>query len=75
MSTWERLTCLQVLKGLSDEDWRTVKQLVVEVHSRELLAQVEALVTPHFDRVLVEQGANMQGSQLYLLYATPHCQQ
>jgi hypothetical protein len=74
VSTWERLACLQVLKGLCDEDWCKVKQLVVEVHSRELLAEVEALVRPHFDRVVVEQGANMHCSQLYLLYATPRCQ-
>jgi hypothetical protein len=62
--------CLQVLQGLTSEsDWARVRQLVVEVHSEELLVQVEALARQHFDLVEVDQDKHMQHTQLYMLHA------
>ena len=62
---------MQVLRGISPACWTNVKQLVVEVHSTELLEEVRALVVPHFDRVVVEKDSSLAASELYLLYATP----
>ena len=60
---------MQVLKGLGSEEWKRIKQLVVEVHSSELLVTVRVMVSPHFDRVSVEQDASLVGSELFLLRA------
>ncbi len=61
---------LDVLRGLSDEDWPKVRQIVAEVHD-------EADRVAQFDRILVDwgfvttwdQAVNMRGTGVWVVYA------
>ncbi|MGA9770154.1 MAG: FkbM family methyltransferase, partial [Blastocatellia bacterium] len=61
---------LEVLRGLSDEDWGKVKQIVMEVHdSDDRIASISALLKNHgFDFVL-DQDASFANTGLYHIYA------
>ena len=61
---------LAVLAGLGEEDWRKVRQVVLEVHDVEgRLAQVLALLERHGFAVAAEQDLELSGTALYNLYA------
>lgn len=61
---------VQVLEGVHDADWAVVRQAVIEVHSAELLVQVEGILKRRFSRVSVLQDKHMQGSELFIVYAS-----
>ena len=66
---------LDVLRGIRDEDWPRIDQVVLEVHSRELLEQVSALLAGRGyelaaeDVAVVEGGEGRQPVQVHMLYA------
>ncbi len=63
---------LAVLRGISDNDWPKIKQIIIEVHDiDERLAEVKRLLTQcaGFHVTAVEQDINLRGSTLYNIYA------
>ncbi len=69
---------LDVLSGLQEQDWAKVKQIVMEVDSRELLEQISALLKQYDFEFTVEEivrvDRQVAGSELnfYMLYAISH---
>ena len=59
-----------MLQGLEAEDWPCIRQIVAEVHSRELLEAVTAMLEQHYTRVTIEQDRKLANSHLFLVYAT-----
>lgn len=64
---------LAVLKGIEDDDWAKIRQIVVEVDDREGsgIKEVKRLLMEKGFTVTVEQDDLLQGSGLYHVYATP----
>ena len=61
---------LEVLQGLKPEDWRRIRQLVVEVHDVEgRLDQVKSLLEEHGYKLVVEQDRTLKQTRLYNIYA------
>ncbi|HEX2224420.1 MAG TPA: MupA/Atu3671 family FMN-dependent luciferase-like monooxygenase, partial [Thermoanaerobaculia bacterium] len=67
-----------ILAGIRDEDWPKIDQIVLEVHTRELLERISALLTEKGydlgteDVAVVEQnedGADSPGVHVHMLYA------
>ncbi|HEX6911746.1 MAG TPA: FkbM family methyltransferase [Longimicrobium sp.] len=64
---------LDVLRGLDDEHWPLVRQVVMEVHDIDgRLAEVTGLLRSHGFTVEVEQDEAVEGSILYNLFAVNH---
>ena len=60
---------LDVLQGLSPEDWPKIRQLVIEVDQRENLTPITALLEQHGYDVLVEQDPLLRKTELSYVYA------
>ncbi|MFL6201612.1 MAG: amino acid adenylation domain-containing protein, partial [Thermoanaerobaculia bacterium] len=61
---------LEVLRGLDEEDWPKVRQVVLEVHDVEgRLETVKSLLSGHGFRLTVEQDESLQQTRLYNIYA------
>jgi FkbM family methyltransferase len=61
---------VDVLKGLGEEDWKKVRQIVIEVHDiGGRLDEVTAMLEARGYRVEAEQDDMYEGSVLYNLYA------
>jgi amino acid adenylation domain-containing protein/FkbM family methyltransferase len=61
---------LDVLRGIGEEDWPKIKQIVAEVHDiGGNLAKIEALLNRHGFAVEVEEDPSLKGTGLYNLYA------
>ena len=63
---------LDVLRGIADEDWRKIRQLVMEVHDdKDTFSAVKELLNEKgsFTERVVEQDSQLKGSTLYNLYA------
>jgi len=61
---------LDVLKGIQEEDWQKIKQIVVEVHDRDgHLAQIIDLLKRHGYHFVVEQADVLVNTGLYNIYA------
>ena len=61
---------LDILKGIREEDWQKIKQLVIEVHDiNGHLAEITAMLTRHGYRFVVEQDAYLTNTGLYNIYA------
>jgi len=69
---------LDVLQGISDEDWQRIEQAVMEVHDVEggatagRIEEITALLKRHGFSVVVEQEDLLQGTDRYNLYAVKH---
>ena len=63
---------LAVLRGIDDEIWPIIKQIVIEVHDREgpVLAEVMRLLGAHGFESEVEEEDALRGSGLYNIYAS-----
>ncbi len=67
---------LDVLKGIEPEDWRKIRQVVLEVHDEQgasgggRLHQVTELLASRGFAVVIEQPALFAGTDRYNLYAT-----
>ncbi|MGB8507775.1 MAG: amino acid adenylation domain-containing protein, partial [Pyrinomonadaceae bacterium] len=62
---------LDVLKGVGDDDWLKIKQVVMEVHDiGEQLARVTSLLRGHGFHVVAEEGGGFESTGLYHVYAT-----
>jgi natural product biosynthesis luciferase-like monooxygenase protein/FkbM family methyltransferase len=61
----------EVMAGIADEDWPKIRQIVLEIHTRELLAELSALLAARGYQVAVDdfipvgEGVDM----VYMLYA------
>jgi natural product biosynthesis luciferase-like monooxygenase protein/FkbM family methyltransferase len=61
----------EVMAGIADEDWPKIRQIVLEIHTRELLAELLALLEARGYQVAVDdfipvgEGVDM----VYMLYA------
>jgi len=66
---------MDVLKGLEEEDWKKIDQLVMEVHDKEggetegRLGRIKELLTGKGYEVAVEQDEALNGTDRYNLYA------
>jgi amino acid adenylation domain-containing protein/FkbM family methyltransferase len=61
---------LDVLEGILEEDWRKIRQVVVEVHDAEgRLARVKSLLEGHGFEFVVEQDEWLRGTELFNVYA------
>ncbi|MBW3570025.1 MAG: FkbM family methyltransferase [Gemmatimonadetes bacterium] len=61
---------MDVLRGIDDEHWPGIRQIVMEVHDLDgRLAEVERLLEARGFRVAVEQDGVLEGSILYNLFA------
>ena len=64
-----------VLSGLSPEDWTRIRQIVVEVDTKELLGQITALLDQHHFTFAVDELINVERDEagidvhVYMLYA------
>lgn len=64
-----------VLSGIRDDDWRRIKQIAIEVHSRAILQRVTSLLETHgFDLVVddtmvVNENGNGHDVYVAMLYA------
>ncbi|HEX6290022.1 MAG TPA: MupA/Atu3671 family FMN-dependent luciferase-like monooxygenase, partial [Herpetosiphonaceae bacterium] len=67
---------VDVLRGLRDEDWAKIKQIVLEVDTRENLAQIVALLEQHEfhlmvdDFVVIPPDERQPGVYIYMVYAS-----
>ncbi|MBD2339089.1 amino acid adenylation domain-containing protein [Calothrix sp. FACHB-156] len=60
---------MEVLAGITDEDWSKIKQIVVEVHNIDgQLAIVTNLLTQHGFELEIEQDTLLQNTGLYNIY-------
>jgi FkbM family methyltransferase len=61
---------LEVLRGIDDDDWHRIRQIVIEVHDLDgRLDEVTELLRGRGYRVAVEQDEAVRGSVLYNLFA------
>jgi amino acid adenylation domain-containing protein/FkbM family methyltransferase len=66
---------LDVLKGIEEDDWKKIRQLVMEVHdgpgekSEGRLAEILALLKRHGYEAVTEQEEPLKGTDRYNLYA------
>jgi amino acid adenylation domain-containing protein/FkbM family methyltransferase len=61
---------LDVLTGIEEEDWRKIKQIVLEVHDvNGRLEEMSNLLARHGYDFVAEQEAALKGTGLYHLYA------
>lgn len=61
---------LDVLRGLSDEDWPKVRQVVAEVHDiNGVLKSFTALLEAHHFDVELEQDDLLRGTEIYEVFA------
>ena len=59
-----------VLKGICEEDWHKIKQLVIEVHDiNGRLAEIKLLLEEHNYQVTVVRDSLLEATPLYSLYA------
>jgi FkbM family methyltransferase len=64
-----------VLSGIQDADWRRIKQIAIEVHSRSILKRITSLLDTHGFRFVVDDSMvvheNGNGHDVYvaMLYA------
>ncbi|HEU4833564.1 MAG TPA: amino acid adenylation domain-containing protein [Pyrinomonadaceae bacterium] len=59
-----------VLEGIDAEDWKKIRQVVVEVHDLDgRLERMQQLLAEHGFVVVVEQEAGLVGTNIYSLYA------
>ncbi len=62
---------LDVLRGINEEDWRKIRQIVIEVHNIEgRLEQITSLLKEKGYEVITEQEPLLRNTSLYTLYAT-----
>jgi FkbH-like protein/FkbM family methyltransferase len=68
---------LAVLKGIEDNDWQIIKQIVVEVHDQEgsVIAEVTRLLKDNGFELIVDEENLLKGSGLYNVYAVRSTQQ
>ncbi|MEM7356271.1 MAG: FkbM family methyltransferase, partial [Acidobacteriota bacterium] len=65
---------VEVLEGIDDDDWPKIRQIVLEVHSDELLAATRAILEGRGFEVAVDDflhfdGQDGSGLRIYLVYA------
>ncbi len=62
---------LPVLRGIADEHWPMIRQVVVEVHDREgpVLAEVQSILESRGFEVAVEEETLLHGSGLFNVFA------
>ena len=60
---------LDVLLGICPEDWRKIRQLVIEVDLRQNLQPITSLLETHGYEVLVEQDPLLRQTELCYVYA------
>jgi FkbM family methyltransferase len=60
---------LDVLAGLADDDWRTIRQIVMEVHDAESLSRISGLLADRGFGVVTEQDDALRGTAVHVLYA------
>ena len=71
---------LDVLQGILDEDWKKIRQIVLEVESRELLERITALLDEKGYQFVADQllGVGENGGNprvdVYMLYASRRAQ-
>jgi FkbH-like protein/FkbM family methyltransferase len=63
---------LDILRGIDDEHWARIRQIVIEIHDRtgEAVRKTEALLTGRGFRCAIVEETLLERSGLYNLYAT-----
>ena len=61
---------LEVLKGIKQEDWQKINQIVVEVHNLDgRLAEITQLLEVHGYKFIVDQETELRETEIYNIYA------
>jgi natural product biosynthesis luciferase-like monooxygenase protein/FkbM family methyltransferase len=62
---------LKVLAGIADEDWPKIRQIVLEVHSRELLRETSAVLAARGYEIAVDEfiPTGEWGEAVWMVYA------
>jgi amino acid adenylation domain-containing protein/FkbM family methyltransferase len=63
---------VDVLEGIEDADWKKIKQISLEVHGDERLAQVRAILERHAYHFTVKPNDETEHTGLYNVYALRH---
>jgi FkbH-like protein/FkbM family methyltransferase len=65
---------LEILRGIDDDLWRLIDQVVVEVHdrSRRAVGEIQDILAKRGFRCAVEEENLLAGSGLFNVYATRH---
>lgn len=62
---------LDVLRGIEEDDWSKIRQIILEVHDRHgRLETIKSLLARHDFHVVVDQDRLLENTELYNLYAT-----
>ena len=59
---------LAILQGIKSDDWRKIRQMVMEVHDRDQLKQIESLLKTHHFNYVIEEDKLLKESGIYNLY-------
>ena len=60
---------LDVLRGIADEDWAKISQIVVEIDQQEHQKEIEDLLKQQGYEIAIEQDVLLQNTQLCYIYA------
>ncbi|SFF10403.1 methyltransferase, FkbM family/non-ribosomal peptide synthase domain TIGR01720/amino acid adenylation domain-containing protein [Chitinophaga sp. CF118] len=59
-----------VLQGITDEDWKKIRQVVLEIHDiNNRLELINTLLVKHGFNTFIDQPADLLGTELYNVYA------
>jgi FkbM family methyltransferase len=60
---------LSALRGIDDNDWNKIQQLVIEIHSQELLDNITPLLTKKGFMLTIAKDQQLKTADIYNLYA------
>ncbi len=62
---------LGIIKGIKDEDWDKIKQIVIEIHdkSRKVLEEIEKILTSKGFSIAVEEEKMLRNRDLFNVFA------
>ncbi len=62
---------LPILRGIAEEDWQKIKQIVIEVHDQDgpLIKEVTQILRDKGFKLAIEEEEFLQGSGLYNIFA------
>ncbi len=60
---------IHVLRGIDNEHWEIIEQIVMEIHSNDLLYEAKEILSSKGFQFSIEQDPSLKNTELYDLYA------
>ncbi|MCL6591047.1 MAG: FkbM family methyltransferase [Firmicutes bacterium] len=60
---------LQVLLGIKQDDWKIIKQIIIEVHTDEILSELKRIIISNGFDIIIEQEKCFSLHDIYNIYA------